>query len=112
MISTISGIVFLLLRLLAFAIALFAIPKLASRILISAGLLVLLVSDGIGKTLSWTGMIEVLMNRYGSSGLLAYETLGILLSLVELFGYLVLLVGFALLSPVSTVGLHDAKEAD
>jgi len=101
MISTISGIVFFLLRLLALGVAVFGIHKLASRILISAGLVVLLISDGIGRTLSWTGLVEVMMNHYGFSGLLVYETMGILLGLVELFGYLVLLIGFTLLSPAS-----------
>lgn len=104
MISTVFSVLFMLLRLLAFGVAFLAIKPLPSRLILSAGLLVLVLSDSTGRALTWTGANQVLIDRFGFA-VLGAESL--LLSMVELLSYVLLLVGFALLSPVSSAGASE-----
>lgn len=104
MISTVFSVLFMLLRLLAFGVAFLAIKPLPSRVIISGGLLFLVIADTTGRALAWTGANQALINRFGFA-VLGAESL--LLSMVELLGYVLLLVGFALLSPVSSAGASE-----
>ena len=109
MMSTILGVLFLLLRLVALGIAVIAIHKLASRILLSGGLFVLLVSDGVGRGLAWTDANQSLIDNFGFVSLAAVD---LLLGAVELLGYVLLLVGFALLSPATAPEALATDSAD
>ena len=106
MISTVFSVLFIVLRLLALGVAAFAVKPLPSRILLSGGLLVLVSSDTTGRALAWTGANQALIEQFGFAILGAAN---VLLSAVELFGYVLLLVGFALLSPASSAG--DPEDA-
>ena len=105
MISTVFSVLFIVLRLLALGVAALAVKPLPSRVLLSLGLLILVASDSTGRALHWTGVNQTLVENHGFA-LLGVESL--LLSAVELFGYLLLLVGFALLRPASRAGEPEA----